>query len=173
MTDNYNYYYDEYYYDVSTLVQRYKKIANPHIVSIYRGSLPLGVHLSNILKCPLSIIKYQSRDGEDSEAEWLLNLTGDESGKKNPDWYEKPFFPHLIVIDDIYDTGKTFRAILKLPEFKNNPDYTAIALFGNDNDDGVHYLHEQMYRWIVFPWERVPGNGTYWKEICSDTEGDV
>ena len=152
MTNNYNYYYDEYYYDVATLVQRYKKIANPHIVSIYRGSLPLGVHLSNILKCPLSIIKYQSRDGEDSKAEWLLNLTSDESVRPTP-----RFFPHLIVVDDIYDTGKTFRAVKDLPEFQDNPDYTLVALYGNKNDDGVVYLHEQLYRWIVFPWERVPG----------------
>tara|TARA_B100000678_G_C17849314_1_gene358528 strand:- start:41 stop:511 length:471 start_codon:yes stop_codon:yes gene_type:complete len=149
MNNNYNYYYDEYYYDVATLVQRYKKITYPHIISIYRGSLPLGVHLSNILKCPLSIVKYQSRDGQDSKAEWLLNLTNE---RKNP-----KFFPHLIVVDDIYDTGKTFRAVKALPEFHNNPDYSLMALFGNDNDDGVHYLHEQLYRWIVFPWERAPG----------------
>ena len=149
MIENYNYYYDEYYYDVATLAQRYKKITWPHIVSVYRGSLPLGVHLSNILKCPLSIVKYQSRDGRDTEAEWVLNLTEE---RENPN-----FFPHLIVVDDIYDTGDTFRAILKLPEFDKNPDYSLMALFGNDNDDGVHYLHEQMYRWIVFPWERVPG----------------
>ncbi len=149
MNNNYNYYYDEYYYDVATLAQRYKKITYPHIISIYRGSLPLGVHLSNILKCPLSIVKYQSRDGQDSKAEWLLNLTNE---RKNP-----KFFPHLIVVDDIYDTGKTFRAVKALPEFHNNPDYSLMALFGNDNDDGVHYLHEQLYRWIVFPWERAPG----------------
>ena len=149
MNNNYNYYYDEYYYDIATLVQRYKKITYPHIISIYRGSLPLGVHLSNILKCPLSIVKYQSRDGQDSKAEWLLNLTNE---RKNP-----KFFPHLIVVDDIYDTGKTFRAVKALPEFHNNPDYSLMALFGNDNDDGVHYLHEQLYRWIVFPWERAPG----------------
>ena len=146
---NYNYYYDEYYYDVATLAQRYKKITYPHIISVYRGSLPLGVHLSNILKCPLSIVKYQSRDGKDSQAEWLLNLTNE---RKNP-----KFFPHLIVVDDIYDTGETFRAVKALPEFQDNPDYSLMALFGNDNDDDVHYLHEQMYRWIVFPWEKVPG----------------
>ena len=136
MTENYNYYYDQYYNDVITLKERYDKIPDPHVVAIYRGSLPLGVHLSNILKCPLSIVKYQSRDGEDSQAEWLLNLTGDK--KLHP-----KFFPELIVVDDIYDTGKTFRAVKALPEFHNNPDYSLMALFGNDNDDGVHYLHEQ------------------------------
>ena len=147
---NYNYYYDQYYNDVAILKERYDKIPDPHIVSIYRGSLPLGVHLSNVLNCPLSIVKYQSRDGQDSKAEWLLNLTNE---RKNP-----KFFPHLIVVDDIYDTGKTFRAVLDLPEFHNNPNYRAIALFGNPNDDKVLYLNEQVYRWIVFPWERIKGD---------------
>ena len=150
MTEKYHYFYDQYYNDVITLKERYDKIPNPHIVSIYRGSLPLGTHLSNALNCPLSIVKYQSRDGEDNQAEWLLNLTGDKN-------LHPKFFPHLIVVDDIYDTGETFRAVKALPEFDKNPDYSLMALFGNDNDDGVHFLHEQMYRWIVFPWERVPG----------------
>ena len=147
---NYNYYYDQYYNDVAILKERFDKIPDPHIVSIYRGSLPLGVHLSNALNCPLSIVKYQSRDGEDHKAEWLLNLTDDK--KLHP-----KFFPELIVVDDIYDTGETFRAVLNLPEFQDNPNYRAIALFGNSNNDGVVYLNEQVYRWIVFPWERVKG----------------
>ena len=152
MSDKYNYFYDEYYQDMANLVEKYKRIPNPHVVSIYRGSLPMGVHLSNALKCPMSIVKYQSRDGEDHKAEWLLNLTEDTTLRKN-----ELFFPELIVVDDIYDTGKTFRAVLELPEFDKNPNYNCIALFGNDNDDKINYLHEQLYRWIVFPWERVKG----------------
>ena len=152
MTDNYNYYYDEYYDDVSKLVDRYANIVNPHIVGIYRGSLPIATHLSNVLECPMSIIKFQSRDGQDKKAEWLLNLTEDKTIRDKPQ-----FFPYLIIIDDVYDTGKTFRAIKKLPEFQSNPNYSLIALFGHANDDGVHYLHEQLYRWIVYPWERVKG----------------
>ena len=152
MTDNYNYFYDQYYNDIGNLKEQFEKIPNPHIVAIYRGGLPIGVHLSNALKCPMSIVKYQSRDGEDEKAEWILNLIHDE--KLRP---TARFFPHLIVLDDIYDTGKTFRAVLELPEFENNINYHCIALFGNDNDDKVNYLHEQLYRWIVFPWERVKG----------------
>ena len=152
MSENYNYFYDEYYQDMVKLVERFKNISDPHVVSIYRGSLPMGVHLSNALKCPMSIVKYQSRDGKDEKAEWILNLIHDESLRKTP-----RFYPHLIVVDDIYDTGKTFRAVLNLSEFENNPNYNCIALFGNDNDDKINYLHEQLYRWIVFPWERVTG----------------
>ncbi len=152
MSEKYNYMYDQYYNDVNTLVERYQTYPDPHIVSIYRGSMPLGVQLSNALNCPLSIVKYQSRDGEDDKAEWVLNLIHDKSVRKNPQ-----FFPYIILVDDIYDTGKTFRSVLALDEFQNNPHYQAIALFGNKNDDGVDYLNEQLYRWIVFPWERTKG----------------
>ena len=148
--NKYNYYYDEYYKDITDIASRYKNISNIHIVGVYRGSLPIATHLSNVLECPMSIIKFQSRDGEDQKAEWMLNLTNDKS-------LHPKFFPTLIVIDDVYDTGKTFRAIKELPEFKNNPDYSLIALFGNKNDDDVNYIHEQLYRWIVYPWERIGG----------------
>ena len=152
MTELVNYYYDEYYNDIATLHDRFVNVVNPHIVGVYRGSLPMATHLSNVLDCPMSIIKFQSRDGEDKKAEWLLNLTEDKSVRNKPQ-----FFPYLIVVDDVYDTGKTFRAIKELPEFHNNPDYSLTALFGNANEDGVSYLHEQLYRWIVYPWERVKG----------------
>ena len=151
-TPKYNYYYDEYFNDMATLYDRYVNRVNPHVVGVYRGSLPIATHLSNVLECPMSIIKFQSYDGNDKKAEWLLNLTEDKSLRDKPQ-----FFPYLIVIDDIYDTGNTFRAIKKLPEFQNNPDYSLTALFGNANKDNVFYQHEQLYRWIVFPWERVKG----------------
>ena len=152
MTPKYNYYYDEYYDDIAKLADNYANVVNPHIVGVYRGSLPIATHLSNVLECPMSIIKFQSRDGKDTKAEWLLNLTEDKSIRDKP-----YFFPYIIVVDDVYDTGTTFRAIKRLPEFQSNPDYSLIALFGNANDDDVSYIHEQLYRWIVYPWERVKG----------------
>ena len=153
MTPKYNYYYDEYYKDMGTIYDRYINRVNPHVVGVYRGSLGMAAHLSNLLECPMSIIKFQHMDGDDKKAEWVLNLTEDKSIRDKPQ-----FFPYLIVVDDIYDTGTTFRAIKELPEFDNNPDYSLLALFGNKNNDGVHFLNEQLYRWIVFPWERITGD---------------
>ena len=150
--EKYTYYYDNYQLDIENIVNRYTKIPNIHIVGIYRGSLPLATHLSNLLECPMSIIKFQHMDGNDKKAEWLLNLTDDVNIRPEK---SKQFYPTLLVIDDIYDTGKTFRAIKELPEFHNNPDYFLFALFGNKNEDGVGYIHEQRGRWIVFPWERL------------------
>lgn len=155
MINKYNYYYDQYYKDITDIFERYKDKPNLHIVGIYRGSLPIATHLSNIFDCPMSIIKFQSRDGVDEKAEWMLNLTDDVSIRP---YKSTQFYPTLLVVDDVYDTGKTFRAVKQLPEFINNPDYHCIALFGNKNDDGVNYLHEQLFRWIVYPWERVGGD---------------
>ena len=155
MINKYNYYYDQYYKDITDIFERYKDKPNLHIVGIYRGSLPIATHLSNVLDCPMSIIKFQSRDGVDEKAEWMLNLTDDVSIRQ---YKSTQFYPTLLVVDDVYDTGKTFRAIKQLPEFINNPDYHCIALFGNKNDDGVTYIHEQLFRWIVYPWERVKGS---------------
>ena len=152
--EKYNYYYDQYVNDIKNIAERHRKVPNLHIVGIYRGSLPIATHLSNILECPMSIIKFQHMDGNDKKAEWLLNLTHDKEIRPEK---SKQFFPTLLVVDDVYDTGKTFRAIKELPEFKQNPDYHCIALFGNENNDGVTYIHEQLYRWIVYPWERVGG----------------
>ena len=155
MINKYNYYYDQYYKEITDIFERYKDKPNLHIVGIYRGSLPLATHLSNVLDCPMSIIKFQSRDGVDEKAEWMLNLTDDVSIRP---YKSTQFYPTLLVVDDVYDTGKTFRAVKQLPEFINNPDYHCIALFGNKNDDGVTYIHEQLFRWIVYPWERVGGD---------------
>lgn len=152
--NKYNYYYDQYYKDITDIVERHKATPNLHVVGVYRGSLPIATHLSNALECPMSIIKFQSRDGSDDKAEWMLNLTDDVSIRPEK---SKQFFPTILVVDDVYDTGKTFRAIKELPEFKQNPDYHCIALFGNENDDKVSYIHEQLFRWIVYPWERVGG----------------
>ena len=154
MINKYNYYYDQYYKDITDIFERYKDKPNLHIVGIYRGSLPIATHLSNIFDCPMSIIKFQSRDGVDEKPEWMLNLTDDVSIRP---YKSTQFYPTLLVVDDVYDTGKTFRAVKQLPEFINNPDYHCIALFGNKNDDGVTYIHEQLFRWIVYPWERVGG----------------
>ena len=150
--NKYNYYYDQYYQDITDIVERHEATPNLHVVGVYRGSLPIATHLSNALECPMSIIKFQSRDGSDDKAEWMLNLTDDVSLRPEKC---KQFFPTLLVVDDVYDTGKTFRAIKELPELKQNPDYHCVALFGNPNDDGVNYIHEQLYRWIVYPWERI------------------
>ena len=150
MTDLYHYYYDQYTKDIRLLVEQLEKLSRPHIVGVYRGSLPIATHLSNVLKCPMSIIRFQSRDGDDTKPEWILNNLGISATWKTPG-------ETIIVIEDIYDTGHTMRAIQQMDELKNHPDVIYKALFGSKNDDGVEFLNERMSNWIVFPWERSTG----------------
>jgi|TARA_B110000467_G_scaffold160085_1_gene178800 hypothetical protein len=140
------YYYDEYYNDVSDMAERYSKVKNPHIVGVYRNSLPIAVHLSSVMKCPLSIIKV-----EDDRARWLINYTNDMDLRPE----DCPLFPRLIVVDINYGTGNTFKAIKKLPEFIQNPDYTFFSIYGNKNDDDVYFNYEQLFKEIVLPWNLV------------------
>ena len=150
MTDLYHYYYDQYTKDIRHWIQHFEKFPRPHIVGIYRGSLPIATHLSNVLKCPMSIIRYQSRDGSDEKPEWVINNMGFTSTWKTPG-------ETTIVVDDIYDTGRTMRAIQQMDEFKYHPDVVYTCLFVSKNEDHVGFLNERISRWIVFPWERSTG----------------
>ena len=133
------YYYDEYYKDVSSFADRYAKIKNPHVVSVYKDSLPFGVQISNLLNCGMSIIS-----SEKGKAEWILNNTDKDTR----------LFPYLVCVDITYRED-VFGSIKELPEFNRNPDYTLYSLFGHDNDLGVFYSHELIYKEVNFPWQRM------------------
>ena len=140
-TSKYNYLYEDYISDIASIYEKNKELVNPHIVGIYRGSLPIAVHLSNLLKCPMSIIKFQAIDGDDKEPVFLLDNITDDSD--------------LIVVDDIYDSGTTMRIIKPLLNKKQSNSIKYMTLFGYLNQDDVEYIHENMGKWVVFPWERV------------------
>tara|TARA_B110000495_G_C23008741_1_gene596373 strand:+ start:525 stop:980 length:456 start_codon:yes stop_codon:yes gene_type:complete len=142
------YYFDEYYKDVSDLVLRYSKVKNPHIVAVYNQSLPFAVHISNILECPMSVLKIV-----DGKCSWILNNT--ENREIRPT--DAPLFPKLLCVDTIFDQD-VFTAIKQLPEFIHNPDYTFYTLFGHSNDLKVYYTHELIYKEVNFPWQRIKAN---------------
>ncbi len=58
---------------IDLITQNLEHGKQPHIVSLYRGSLPLGVQLSNQLQAPLSIIDYQTRDGKSKKPKGCTN----------------------------------------------------------------------------------------------------
>tara|TARA_B100000470_G_C19633054_1_gene320716 strand:+ start:122 stop:568 length:447 start_codon:yes stop_codon:yes gene_type:complete len=136
------YYYDEYFKDISKLVVRYSRVKNPHIVSASNQSLPAAVHISNLLKCPMSVL--------DGSASWVINNT--ENKEIRPE--DCPLFPFLICIDAIYRED-VFTDIKMLPEFIQNPDYSFYAIFGHNNDLRVHYSQEMVYKEIELPWQRM------------------
>ena len=61
--NNYSYSYEEYDRDVKSLRKTLSEIKNIHLVAVYRGSIPVVVHLSNVLNCEMSIIRLHESNG--------------------------------------------------------------------------------------------------------------
>ena len=58
--NNYNYTFEEYESDIKSLKDTLSGIENIHLIAMYRGSIPIVVHLSNLLNCEMSIIKLKT-----------------------------------------------------------------------------------------------------------------
>ncbi len=140
---------EDYNIDIKMITNIIKNVDNPHLISLYRGSLPMGVKLSNILDLPLSIIDFQTRDGN-SKVPKLI---------KNSDMIVGQT---LILLDDILDSGITMRETRKALEvnFPHNK-FIGITLFQNDFNQHLHKdmnwvisLNASKGRWVVFEdWE--------------------
>jgi len=134
MENSYTYTYLEYLSDIDEIVVRLENIDNLHLVGIYRGGLPMTIHLSNLLKCSMSIVRLQT---DDDRAVFICNDIKSDN--------------NVIVLDDIYDSGKTIRLVQELLSSYKSVKY--LCLYGRSNDDGVEYLRESHKRWIIFPHE--------------------
>jgi len=182
--NNYNYTFEEYESDIKSLKDMLVGIENIHLITIYRGSIPIVVHLSNLLNCEMSIIELEISNGtalnkEELKDEIEINDEGlDEllsiSKKFNKGMYLKretykpsptsvPQFlsnnfkgtDTLVVIEDIYETGKTIGLIQQLMKGKySSHSVRYYSLFGRKNDDGVVYLKENNKKSVTFPWEK-------------------
>lgn len=138
------YSYNDYIEDLNQMQPIMENIE--HIIAIYRGSLPMGVHLSNMYNIPISIIDYQSRDGE-TELPYLMKdaLSKTDSSK-------------VLVLDDIYDSGLTMKVVKDYLEsydrwFNITPKFHYMTIYGKENPHGVNYLREHTGDWIEFWWE--------------------
>ena len=140
--ETYSYTFEEYKSDLGSLKYAVSGIKSLHLIAVYRGSIPLTVHLSNLLKCEMSIIKLETRNENVEEATFVSNNI-----KEND---------RLVVLEDIYDTGNTIRLIQQMMNVKyKDHSIRYYSLFGKKNDAGVVYLKETNNKWIVFPWETI------------------
>ena len=140
--ETYSYTFEEYKSDLGSLKYAVSGIKNLHLIAVYRGSIPLTVHLSNLLKCEMSIIKLETKNGNVEEAKFVSNNI-----KEND---------RLVVLEDIYDTGNTIRLIQQMMNVKyKDHSIRYYSLFGKKNGAGVVYLKETNNKWIVFPWETI------------------
>ena len=128
--------------DVETIIKYINKKSNKkkHIVTLYRGGLPLGVTLSNKCNSPLSIIDYQRLDGNSENPKPIFIINKIKDGD------------HIFLVDDIYDTGKSMNESYKFLSLKYpNSDIEGITLVGSGNQ--FFYTTQHKEDWIKFPWE--------------------
>ena len=136
-------YYDwiDYRYDI----QQVKNFEFNHVVGIYRGSLGMAAHVSNVFDVPMSIVGFQTRDGKDNEP-YMIHKAG-EAPKQ------------VLVVDDIYDSGYTMNRVINfLSNYSarmHNSKIQGFCLFGKENKLNVSYANEHDGSWIVFPWETL------------------
>ena len=168
LTTRYHYKYYEFVKDVKMIIkwlepQRdgYTKFGvepwEPDlIVSINRGGLMPGVYLSHALNVPHLPMHYLTRDnktivGHKREGLYI-------SGKpQNFDYDIK-----VLLVDDIYDSGKTFSDIWKHWEAHNLGDVplskrikTVSLIARSESKFTVDYspVILDIKDWVVFPWE--------------------
>ena len=116
------------------------------IYTNWRGGAPLGIYLNNIMPdSTLSLLKYQTRDGEDDN---VLCLWDDVDPDRVGDV--------ALFVDDIFATGKSSRECISyieglwdwdsvVPYYLISRDCKQPALLYTDKTD-----EEQ---WMIFSWE--------------------
>ena len=137
-------YYD--WRDYETDIRQVRDFEFDHVVGIYRGSLLMAVHISNVFDVPMSIVGLQTRDGEDKEPYMIKAINHIYRG-----------FPgkKILIVDDIYDTGLTMKKVIRYLTHYSVDRIQGFCLFGKKNNFNVSYANEHDGSWIVFPWETL------------------
>ena len=123
------------------------QMLRPHVVlGPSRGGLGIGTMMSHYFDIPFHGFEWQTRDGKVQNSAQLRHLLSKYNGKR------------IVIIDDINDTGETFKFIddnfgrengrIKFAALVNNkPSKTLIDY------KGYEINKDEVPTWIVFPWE--------------------
>lgn len=109
------------------------------IIGVARGGCVPGVMLSNRLNIPFESILWQTRDGKTGNEQRLNDIVSSETA---------------LIVDDIYDTGKTFETMHEVIAPWNSVHWA--SLVSKKEDTFLDFVGRKLYNntdWIVFPWE--------------------
>ena len=138
---------DDLNVDLKSIIKEIETVSySPELVlSINRGGCIPGIYLSHYFKVPHKVINIQLRDG-DGNIEVDLNKKYLTNKKR------------ILVVDDINDTGKTFKEIEKITK-NNDCDFKFCALLDNiQSRQKIHFRGKSINKsfdplWYIFPWE--------------------
>ena len=113
------------------------------IVGVVRGGLVPALHLSHALERPMETVTWQTRDKNYQQFNERVDIQ-----IRNNDV--------VIFVDDINDTGRTFKDLTKAYNTNSRPNVHFLSLVEKTASDfhGTASLTLDDKRWIVFPWEK-------------------
>lgn len=135
--------YHEYVRKLAATIRSHSKPTDT-IIAISRGGLTLGHLLTDFLRIPIATFTIQSytdiqKNGELYITEPLKTKIKDK---------------HILLVDDVSDTGKTFlRAIKYLKRFKPKSITTVSLLYKPNSIYRPDFFAETTKKWIIFPTE--------------------
>ncbi|MEM0966230.1 MAG: phosphoribosyltransferase family protein [Verrucomicrobiota bacterium] len=115
------------------------------LVGISRGGLPIGVCLSHRLGLPFTPVEVRSYREDRTQGDVVLDT---------PEEVLNRCTGHVLLVDDLADSGRTFAFLLEKFKELTGPKITIATLYYKPTSVIVpHHYVEETSKWIVFPWE--------------------
>ncbi|MBN2815727.1 MAG: phosphoribosyltransferase [Campylobacterales bacterium] len=139
------YSYDSFRQDTLKLLVELKKLELDTIVGIARGGLTLAHAISEGLSLrSVQTLQTQLYDGEEKRDFLTLEGSCQLKGKKK-----------VLVVDDIADSGETFKAVMEYLEhhYPEIEFFSAALFYKKSSCYEPHYWINEANCWIEFFWE--------------------
>lgn len=115
------------------------------VVGISRGGLPLGVALSHRIGLPFTPVEVKSYKEDRTQGSVQLDT---------PTEVLERCRGHVLLVDDLADSGKTSDFLMKRLRRITSPEITIATLYYKTTSIvRPDFFVEETDRWIVFPWE--------------------
>ena len=156
---------EQYEKDCIELVQKIEKLPKAEkptkIVAICRGGLVAARILSDLLSIPISNITIASYKNLKQEKEPLIDETPSASFNNEV----------VLLVDEICDTGKTFkRALSYFNNFPLKKIYTLALYTKSHANPQPDFFAKKIDAWIIFPYELRETKAAFMKMYKSEKE---
>ena len=132
-------------------IQKHGDLKVDRVVGMARGGLFPAMIMSHILNVPMTAIHYSSKKGE---GEYKMYDNDRAFDSLMSDRKER-----LLVVDDICDSGHTFREVVECFDVLKVHPVITYAIYYKEREEGSFKPNLHTYTipedapWIIFPWE--------------------
>jgi len=134
------------------------------IIAISRGGLTAGHLLTDLLRVPISTFTIQS----------YTNLTTHGQAKITKPLATPIHDKHILLVDDVSDTGKTLVRALEYLEAQQPKKVTTLTLFYKPHSIyKPDYFAKTTSDWIIFPYEVTETIVTIFQTMRTENKSDI